>query len=225
MHCFFWCPGISWEILGNTIETVYFHIIQRCFDLAFGKDSNERCYAMQTLWQRQRVSNLMDSPSQIFFPTPIFLLFVFLVSSSKRRNTSPSGPSANRLISTVSLICLPYIHSIRQVSKFLMWQKLHEHTSIPPKFFCPEKEILFDYLLVTGYFLLILFFFLPFFPEQNWCPNVVVENLPKQIASSNGEDLLGEGGLETKQRSLDSFQQLTFTWAHEHDNQVKHTFP
>lgn len=33
---------VSWNFLGNsrkTAETVYLHIIERCFDLAFGKDS------------------------------------------------------------------------------------------------------------------------------------------------------------------------------------------
>ena len=157
------------------------------------------------------------------FPTPIFLLFVFLVSSSKRGNTSPSDPSAyeHHFNSFVNLFT---VHSLHKTSiQVPMWQSLKKIHFNPAKFFWPEKGDPISLSLVI--FRSSCFFFLPFFPEQSRRPNVVVENLPKQIASSNGEDLLGEGGLETKQRSLDSFQQLTFTWAHEHDNQVKHTFP
>ena len=77
----------------------------------------------------------MDSPSQIFFPTPIFLLFVFLVSSSKRGKTSPSGPSAyeHHFNSFVMFRSLekPYIHSIRTSIQVTMWQSLMNTLQFP----------------------------------------------------------------------------------------------
>ena len=169
----------------------------------------------------------MDSPSQIYFSCAHFFVtvFVFLVSSSKRGNKSPSGPSAyeHHFNSFVKLCTVHSLHKDKYPSPNVT--KLEQkYTSIPPSSFGLRKR---SYLIIS--LSLVIFcsscFFFSHFPGTKPPSKCGCWKPAEQIASSNGEDLLGEGGLETKQRSLDSFQQLTFTWAHEHDNQVKHTFP
>ena len=70
-----------------------------------------------------------------FFLLPIFfVLFVFLVSSSKRGNLPHLQVQVPmNIISTVSLNYLPYIHSIKTSIQVLMWQSLNKNTLQSPQ--------------------------------------------------------------------------------------------